>query len=462
MNRLNRLVDLAPCIVVFIFYTNAAVVGVKYHGVPFIAASSYLLLLLVPIGRDVLFRGKSLRVTPALVCIVALFFVALLGVFFAIRPERSAEALQELALEGILLYFLFLNAIRTPAVLKQVVWALIAAGIFMGALVSFQQFTGAYESEFLGFAQVSDGRGFKVDDVVAESPSRQRRLAGPIGEPNRFAQIMTVLVPLAALQIYASRRKGAKLLAFAGLLVILLGGSLAFSRGAAVGLALMVLVMVSMGYVKLRHLAAMAVALVIMALLVPQYGRRLVSLGEVATLATQVDGAGMANADGSTRGRLTEMFTAVMVFADHPIIGAGPDMYGEHYVEYAQVAGGKMGKVRLERRQAHSLPLQIAAEHGILGLTAFGMALFFTFRELGRARRHWLQPRPDLAHITAGLQLALVVYLTTSLFLHMSYARYFWFIFAAAGAAAQMATEEESGWVLERLRPSTGAARSPT
>ncbi len=457
---MNRWVDLIPCVVAFALYTNAAVVGVRFHSVPYIIAASYLLLLLVPIGRDIL-RGKSLVVTPTLISIFAFFFVSLIGVFVAVRPETAVKAIQELALEGILVYIFFINAIRTPAVLKTVVWALIGAGVFMGTLVAIQQFTGVQENQFFGFAQLSEGRGFRISDVSVDNPVRQRRWAGPIGEPNRFAQIMVILVPLAALQIYASRRKAAKSLAAAALFVILLGGSLAFSRGAAVGLVLMAPVMVAMGYLKPRHLAAMGVAVVVLALLVPQYGRRLGSLGAVSALAMQADRGGMANADGSTRGRLTEMLTAVLVFADHPIVGAGPDMYGEHYIDYARIAGGNLGNVRVSRREAHSLPLQIAANHGVLGLVTFGMVLYFTFRDLGRARRRWLQVRPDLAHIAAGLQLALVVYLTTGLFLHISYIRYFWFILAVAGAAAHMATEEARDSAFARQVRLIGAARSP-
>ena len=201
---MNRLADLAPCIVAFILYSNAAVIGVNYHGVPFIVAASYMLLLLVPIARDLLFRGRSLVVTPALVCIFALFLVALVGAFFSVLPEKSMKTVQDLALEGVLLYFLFVNAIRTPAVLKQVVWALIGAGFFMGALVAIKHFTGAQENEFFGFAQLNDGIGFKVSDVVEEIPSRQRRITGPIGEPNRFAQIMAVLVPPVKPPVYIS------------------------------------------------------------------------------------------------------------------------------------------------------------------------------------------------------------------------------------------------------------------
>ena len=445
---MNRLADLAPSLVAFVLYTNAAVVGVRHHGVPFAIAASYLLLLLLPIARDIVFRSQRPVVTPALVCILGFFGVGLMGALFAVRPEKAIDEFQELALEGALLYVLVVNAIRTPAMLQQVVWSLIGAGALMGAVVGLQQATGAYDNDFLGFAQLEqESRGFLVGDFDAHG--RQRRLTGPLGEPNRFAQIMAVLVPLAALQIYASRRLAARLLAAGALGLILLGGALAFSRGAAVGLGIVVVAMVAMGYARPRHLVAGAVVLALVAVAVPQYGRRLASLSDVTTLAMGGGDVGLQNADGATRGRITEMLAAGFIFADHPILGAGPGMYPQHYPEYARVAGGK---VRAERRQAHSMPLQIAAEYGMLGIATFAMALFFTFRDLGRARRGWLRSRPELAHLTAGLSLALLAYLATGLFLHMSYARYFWFVFALAAVAGRLVPREARLPLASRIR----------
>lgn len=454
---MSRLVDWAAPVVAFVLYTNAAVVGVRYHGVPFVVGASYLLLLVFPIVRDVVFLRRAPVVTPALLCIIGYFCVALVGALLAMLPEKSMGEFQEMSLEGALLYLLFVGAIRTPKVLQRVVWALLAAGVFMGAVVCTQQLLGAYDDDFMGFGQLEQAsKGFLVTDIDVTGAPRQQRLTGSLGEPNRFAQVMAVLAPLALLQIYVSRRLAHRMLAVVALGVILVGGSLAFSRGAAIGLGLMVLVMVAMGYAKPRHLLAMGVVLALVAIAVPQYARRLASITEVTSLALEGGSEGLEDADGATRGRLTEMIAAVFIFADHPLVGAGPGMYPEHYLEYSRLAGGK---VRAERRQPHSMPLHLASENGMLGLATFGLAVFFTFRDLARARRRWQRSRPDLAHLAAGVTLALVVYLTTGLFLHISYARYFWFTFALAGATAHLVTQEETS-PLARLVRVAGPNRS--
>ena len=89
-------------------------------------------------------------------------------------------------------------------------------------------------------------------------------------------------------------------------------------------------------------------------------------------------------------------------------------------------------------RQAHDLYLHIAAENGGLGLLAFLGILALTLRDLIRVRRRWLVARPELAAMATGLMLAVVTYMTTGLFLHLSYARYFWLVLAIAGAAAEI------------------------
>jgi O-antigen ligase len=454
----SRWIDLAVPLVAFLLYTNASVVAVHYHGVPFVLAAAYPLLLLLPIARDVLVRGAPLNVTPALVYVFGMLVIVFVGAILAVRPEVSFKSFWEFVLEGMLIYLLVSLAIRTPEDLKRVVWTLIAAGALMGGLVAYQQFTGSFDTEFGGFAQVdAEGKGFLVEEVAGDEGERQKRLGGPLGMPNRFAQMMAVLVPLAWFQIQASRRLLAKLAALGALLLILVGCALAFSRGAAVGLALMGGVMFAMGYVTPRQVAGGAIGVLLLALLVPQYGARLASLGEVAELATGGSGVGTASVDSSVQGRLTEMVTAGLLFLDHPLLGVGPRMYREHYPEYARIAGGR---VRPGFRQAHSLPLHIAAEHGTLGLAAFGMALFVTFRELERARRRWFGVRPEMALLTAGLTLALVVYLTVGLFLHLTYIRYFWFLLAVGAAAGRLAPPEQRSILSQIVRVVAQRARA--
>ena len=68
--------------------------------------------------------------------------------------------------------------------------------------------------------------------------------------------------------------------------------------------------------------------------------------------------------------------------------------------------------------------------------------LLVTLWELAKARRKWIGRRTDLANMATAFSLSVVTYMTTGIFLHLSYARYFWLIMALAGAAASIALAE--------------------
>src|SRR5262245_6530706 len=455
---LLRRPDWATAFFAFLLYTNTSAVLVQIHHVPFLVAAALPGVLLVPIARDLLWRGQPVVLTPALPFVIAFLAVQLAGALWARRPDEAMEAVTTSFLEGLVLYLLVTNAIRTPAGIQQVLWSLLAAGAAMGALVAFQHLTGTYENDYGGFAQVDvSGMGFVVD-AVAET--RQPRIGGPLGMPNRFAQIMAILVPVALFQIQAASSRRAKLAAAACLGLLMVGFALGFSRGAAVGLGATFLVTIALGYVSLRQLAVVGCALLGMALIVPQYAVRLASLAKVADAVTDDAGPGLGDADSSTQGRITEMVAGLLIFADHPLLGVGPEMYRRHYPEYARVAGGR---VRPNTREAHSLPVHIAAEHGALGLVLFAAIFLVTFPAPWRARARAARPRPDPALLVTGVLLALVTFCTTTVSLHASFIRYQWFLLALAAATASvMLTAEVSPPVrLVRLVPLRDANPSP-
>lgn len=422
--------DLATVLVVFLIFTNAAVVAVHFHGLPIAGAAIVPLLLMIPIGRDIFFRGEKILITPALLAFASFFAVQTVGTLMADRPELAAPELMESFLEGILLYALVANAVRRPEVFQKVVWALVVAGAFMGGIVFVQQLGGSYTDNFGGFAQVSNAT-FDVDGVEDAQP----RLGGSLGSQNRFAQVLSMLFPLALFLYWTSRSWRGRAVAIGSFVLIGIGFSLAFSRGAAVGVGLTFGLMALLGHFKPRHYALLGACLLAVGLAVPQYGIRLAKILDVVSVAATVEGPGIRNADGATRSRVTEMWAAGLAFADNPIVGLGPGQYGEHYREYALQVGLE---VKAKNRSAHSMPLDIAAEQGLLGLLTFGLVLFFTFRDLMAASRRWRPLRPDIARLITGISMALVAYLAVGLFLHFAYIRYFWLMMGIAGGASYL------------------------
>lgn len=420
--------------VFFVLYTNAAVVAVRYHGVPFIAGAALPALLIFPFGFYLVFRRKELVLDKVVPLMVVMLLVYVLGTLFAADLNIAVDNLINFAIEGLVLYVLVINAVRTPKVLRLAVWVLIIAGLLMGGISFYQQITQTYDNNYGGFAQMSDAAfGTGEENILGEV--EQPRLGGPLGQQNRFAQIMLMLVPLALYQLWSKQAVSLRLLAAVSTVLILIGVVLTFSRGAAVGFGLMLVVMAAMRYIKPHRLLIVLVALLLLLQAFPQFGARLDSLTVITDLLSN-DGTTISSADGATRSRATEMLAAVLMFAEHPVVGVGPGMYPQNYQEYATRVGIRVLRTT---RESHSLPLGLAAEAGLFGLLAFGMILFVTLRELDRNRKKFLKSSPNMAYILTGLFLSIIVFLTTSLFLHFAYIRYFWLIMGLAGAANYIA-----------------------
>jgi O-antigen ligase len=191
---------------------------------------------------------------------------------------------------------------------------------------------------------------------------------------------------------------------------------------------------VAMKAIRLRGLAWLAAGVLLCLVAVPQYRTRLVTIPSAVSILSSDEMAG-DKPDGAVRGRATAMLAAALVFVDHPVIGVGPGTFPH----YASRYGNPVGFRQLEfGRRAHSLYLELAAELGILGLLCFGAILFVTLRELLRTRMLHLRDRPEVAGLATAYALALIAYLATALFLHLSYIRYFWLVMGLAAAATRL------------------------
>ncbi len=428
--------DFAVLVVIFGLYSNAPVVGVRFHNLPYIAGAAFPLLLALPLAVNLLFRRRKLVFTSLLPLMVAFLGVQLAGALFSIDIGEAASNLIEFLVEGLGIFFLIVNTVRTQAVLRRVVWALLLAGALLGGVPLVQQLTGDFENNYGGFAQISEGT-IRTGEETLQGEVRQPRLAGAIGEQNRYAQIMLMLVPLGLFRFWGERAPLLKVLALVASGLAAVGMALAFSRGAAVGFALTLLLMVFTRNIRPYQFAALLAAGALLLAAFPQYGFRLTSLQGVAALLNPAAASG-EELDGALKGRATAMLAAGYAFLDHPVVGVGPGMTRYYTREY----GNRLGiRILTEDREAHSLYLGIASDNGALGLLCFLALVGLTLYGLVQARRRWMGANPDLANLATGFLLALVSYLATGLFLHLSYARYFWLVLALSQAAVEISRE---------------------
>jgi putative inorganic carbon (hco3(-)) transporter len=419
--------EVSTLIVIAILYSNAAVVAVRYHGVPEFIGASTPVLLMIPLASYLVFRRQKLIITPTLPLIFLFLVIQVVGTVFAEYTGAAITALTSFLVEGIGLYFLITNVIRTPAMLRRVTWLLIIIGAILGGLSFYQDVTQTYKNNYLGFAQISN-TAFHTGAETINGEVDQRRLAGPLGDQNRYAQIMLMLVPLALFRFLGERSTLLRLLAVVITALIALGVALTFSRGAAVGFVLVLVIMMFMRYIKPWQLGLLILGVIVLLEVVPEYRTRLVTIETVSSLTSEERGA---SADGSIRSRVTEGLAALLVFVDHPLVGVGPGVFRYYYQDYAEIVGLR---VQAADRQAHNLYLGMAAENGSLGIGCFLALVVTTMRGLAKTRRQLMQSQPELSFIATGFLLAIAAYLLTGIFLHFAYIRYFWLMLALADA----------------------------
>jgi O-antigen ligase len=356
---------------------------------------------------------------PALWLMLAYGAVCVGSLLYAMRPERSVEALMN-QLDGFFIVMVMALYLRTFRDFERTLHAILLAGLVLASLSVIQQLSGMYDATFAGFAKAG------LRNIADEASGY--RSEGPVSA-NYFALILVVVIPLAVERILHAESSRMRMTARITLIVALVSIGFTYSRGGVVALAAICVPMLV--WVPRRRIGRLVVVsgltgLLGLALLAPtHYGQRLAAL-------TQVLGAAQGDVpeDSALRGRLSEVTSAAMMFADHPIVGVG---YGNFEVYYHRYARTLALDGRREERQAHSLYLEVAAETGIVGVLVFGGLLAYLIAGALQARALLAQQgRVRESHLVTGFAIALLAYLAGSVFLHLSYPRYFWLLVGTA------------------------------
>ena len=262
MSAIVRWPDVGTWLGIFAIYSNVGVALLKQNattlrnGLDQDSRSAVLalvaLFLSVPLTYQIVLRRAKIVVDRGVVLMAMFLIVLLISSVFARDKAIAMTQVSDFALEGIALYFLVINLVRNAVSLRSVLWAVLLAGAAMGTLSIFQEATGTINNNYYGLAQ--RGGVFEVPEAEENSDSgtesMRTRVAGPIGEQNRYAQILLVLLPLAFVFARWSRGWAARLVTWCTFSTILGGIILTFSRGACVALVAMLAAMTLLGGVK--------------------------------------------------------------------------------------------------------------------------------------------------------------------------------------------------------------------
>jgi putative inorganic carbon (HCO3(-)) transporter len=420
---------LALVALIVVVYLNLSDILIRWHGAPSVLQALAVPLLLAAwlVQRR---RGIAGPMPAALTLWLAGYALLLwLSTTWA-RDTGLGDARAWAITKAFVIYALLLLLASSPERVRRGVWTLVVAAAVVGGLGVFQALAGTYDQTFAGLARVEYahiyGRVFEP------------RIAGPVGDPNFFAQMLIPAVPVALLLAHSASTVRERVAAFASAGVVTAAVVMTYSRGGALALGVVLALWLLGQGVSVRRFIVGAAALTLLVLLLPSsFARRL------TTFRQFVPGGGdVLRLDSSFEQRRVLVTTAWYMFLDRPLTGVGAGNYALHYRPYTE----ETGSVVLEYEDfdaphyPHNLYLELAAETGLPGLMVFAAVLVTCFLYLARARLRfrWASDRSS-ASLATGLQLALIGYLVSSLFLHGHFPRYLWLLFGFCAALYRVA-----------------------
>lgn len=420
---------LALVVLIIVAYLNLSDILVRWHGAP-----SVLQALAVPLlmAAWVVQRRRGLAgPLPGALTLCLAAYAAIVWLSMAWARDTALGELRALAItKAFVIYALVMLLTGSRQQLRQGAWTLLVAAAFVGGLGVFQALAGTYDQTFAGLARVEYahiyGRVFEP------------RIAGPVGDPNFFAQMLIPAVAIGLLLAHSAASVREKVAAFGSVGVVTAAVVMTYSRGGALALGVVLALWVLGQGVSARRLAVGAGAIALLVLLLPaDFAIRL------TTFRQFLPGSGdVLRLDSSFEQRRVLATTAWHMFLDRPLTGVGAGNYAVHYRPYTEATGS----VVLEYEEfdqphyPHNLYLEIAAETGLPGLIVFAAVLVTCFIYLRRARLAFDGAADrSSASLATGVQLALIGYLVSSLFLHGHYPRSLWLLFGFCAALCRLA-----------------------
>lgn len=372
----------------------------------------YFLLLLLFYVRGMREKNARLDVAGAGFYPVLLFGAVCLAVPMSAYPDLSARFLMY---HGVcaLCVMVTLSAVRNAEDLKR-----LCAGAGGAVLVS--SLYGVYQR-----IQGVEVNASYVDLEV--NPDMPGRVQSYFDNPNTFAEVLILLLPLLVALVLCSRHWFSRLLAAGTFAVGAVALGMTYSRASWVGLACAAVVFVFLWKPKL--IPAFAVVCVLCIPLLPAtIWHRILTITNTS--------------DSSTASRLPLYEAALGVIRESPVSGAGLGTAAvQEFIKSNNLYHGDAPYTH-----AHNIYLEVWVEAGILGIAGFFASMMWNIKNAARQVRHC----PDSAARTisaaaaAALCGGMVAGLADYLWQYPRVMSIFWFVFAVTLAGVKLCRQSQA------------------
>ncbi|MGQ9406678.1 O-antigen ligase family protein [Mycolicibacterium gilvum] len=396
------------------------------HG-PFSMFRISLLLGMISLGlalRDPVARSRLNRWTVVFIGLVGIFLMSRL--LASIGAQDVVYSLSLLTNEGVDFFFIIVVLMLIQVTERQ--WAVAAAVVVplavLGVLTLINQVVFGGGASFGGLATVTEATGEMVTTA---------RYGGPLPDSNFWGRHLIMGLPLAGALIARARRTGRAWVATgwaAAMLGLLIGIYLTQSRGTFIATLVVLTVWTVASGPGARRSAVTMTPVVLLILLVPGVGNRLIALlGDL--WGPQWD----YSIDPSVAGRKAAGEVAWAMFDDRPAFGFGPGGFELQVPRYSGLVPTAV--TNPATTAPHDLYAQMACEGGVVGLIGWailiiGVAVCIAIRVSQLAQQADVVER----FLAAAALAAIVGWSVASIFIHLSYLRTFGILLALAGAMA--------------------------
>ena len=406
-------IDWGLAILAFLTYAGVSDALSMTYGAPPVLWPLIGALLLAGVLHWIISGEHTSGWAKGALCIALYFAVCAVSLIWTADPDRTVKMLYELT-QGVVIAAAVLLLLQDASGARKAVWGLIAAGVLVGTINAYQYLTGTFGNVYWGFARA------EIRQITIGLSDY--RITGPVGDANFFAQIMLMIVPIAAERAWNEKRILFKAFAAWSFAVSLACVIFTFSRGAFLAMVFVAGLALLRKRPKIRYWILLLLASVIIISFLPKhYTERMRTLVEVLPL---VEGEGIK--DPAIKGRASGFAAGMLMFAEHPLVGVGYGNFPRFYQQYSR----KMGvDPHLSDRSAHSMYIEILTEGGLLGMGSFALLIGLLLARLWKTRRLLdLAGNRQARSMLAAFEYGLIAYLVAAMFLHSAYPRYMWLL----------------------------------
>jgi len=404
-------------VLVFTSYTRFSDILIEYNNLPSFAKPLLAFLILSILVRWAIFREAPKGWESSAILFGLLSIASLGSLIYSPAPDRVLVRLID-DLKDTIIAIVVVVLLQSNFAFRRTTWTLILVGVFLGSLTVFQYITKSFDNVYGGFAiSLQHQIVGEIDDY---------RATGPMEDPNFFAQIIVVLIPISFERFLHEKTGILRLIALYSAGICIFTVILTYSRGGLLAMIVALAVLLFVYPPKRKYVPVILFStLLVMYMLPPNYLDRLFALSSFFR-----PGNSSRVEELSLEGRLSENLTALEMFKSHPVFGIGLNTYSYLFPVYSKNLG--LALVATER-DAHNIYLEVIAEMGLVGFIIFSLVLVSAFRSIMVARKIFLILNDkNFAGMCIGYFAGMVGYFTAAAFIHNGYPRFFYLILGIA------------------------------